>query len=169
MLEQEGQAAIFEMGEAVPDPADAATHAEVEEPAALKVPKAEKEQAQSPNPGKDDPTLAHSGKVVDFAAARDEVAKDEKKAVKQKPPVEKDKTAKPGRGCPPKDGKAAPDKTKPPKPRDKKGLLTKSSVSSQISLHATKKGAVLASFCVFNHPFQVQGHGRQEAVVLRCL
>lgn len=28
MLEQEGQAALFEMGEAVPDPADAVTHAE---------------------------------------------------------------------------------------------------------------------------------------------
>ena len=52
MLEHEGQAALFEMGEAVPDPADAVTHAEVEEPAA---------------PGKDDPAPAHSGKVVDFA------------------------------------------------------------------------------------------------------
>ena len=41
MLEHEGQAALFEMGEAVPDPADAVTHAEVEEPAAPKVPKAE--------------------------------------------------------------------------------------------------------------------------------
>ena len=60
------------------------------------------------------------GKVVDFAAARDETAKEEKKALKQKPPTEKDKTAKPGRGRPPKDGKAAPDKAKPPKPRDKK-------------------------------------------------
>ena len=56
---------------------------------------------------------AHSGKVVDFAATRDE-------AVKQKPPTAKDKAAKPGRGRPPKDGKAAPDKAKPPKPRDKK-------------------------------------------------
>ena len=120
MLEQEGQAALFEMGDAVPDPADAVTHAEVEEPAALKVPKAEKEQEQPPTPGKDDPTPAHSGEVVDFAAARDEAAKEEKKAVKQKPPAEKDKAAKPGRGRPPKDGKAAPDKAKQPKPRDKK-------------------------------------------------
>ena len=55
MLEHEGQAALFEMGEAVPDPADAVTHAEVEEPAAPEVPKAEKEQVQSPTPGKDDP------------------------------------------------------------------------------------------------------------------
>ena len=83
MLEHEGQAALFEMGEAVPDPADAVTHAEVEEPAAPEVPKAEKEQAQPPDPGKDNPTPAHSGKVVDFAVARDEAAKDEKKEVKQ--------------------------------------------------------------------------------------
>ena len=34
MLEYEGQAALFEMGETVPDPADAVTPAEVEEPAA---------------------------------------------------------------------------------------------------------------------------------------
>ena len=79
MLEQEGQAALFEMGDTVPDPADAVTHAEVEEPAAPEVPKAEKEQEQPPTPGKDDPTPAHSGKVVDFAAARDEAAKEEKK------------------------------------------------------------------------------------------
>ena len=120
MLEHEGQAALFEMGEAVPDPADAVTHAEVEEPAAPKLPKAEKAHEQPPTPGKDDPAPAHSGKVVDFAAARDEAGKEKKKAVKQKQPTEKDKAAKPGRGRPPKDGKAAPDKAKPPKPRDKK-------------------------------------------------
>ena len=120
MLEHEGQAALFEMGEAVPDPADAVTHAEVEEPAAPEVPKAEKEQEQPPTPGKDDPVPAHSGKVVDLAAARDEAAKEEKKTVKQKPPTEKGKVAKPSRGRPPKEGKAAPDKDKPLKPRDKK-------------------------------------------------
>ena len=120
MLEHEGQAALFEMGEAVPDPADAVTHAEAEEPAAPDTPKVEEEQAQPPDPGKDNPAPAHSGKVVDFAAARDEAAKEEKKAVKQKPPTEKDKPAKPGRGHPPKEGRVAPDKAKPPKPRDKK-------------------------------------------------
>ena len=103
MLEHEGQAALFEMGEAVPDPADVVTHAEVEEPAAPEVPKAEKEQEQPSTPGKDDSAPAHSGKVVDFAAARDEAAKEEKKAVKQKSPTEKDKAAKPGRGRPPKE------------------------------------------------------------------
>ena len=125
MLEHEGQAALFEMGEAVPDPADSVTHAEVDEPAAPEVPKAEKEQEQPPTPGKDAPAPAHSGKVVDFAAARDEAIKDEKKAVKQKTPTEKDKVAKSGRGRPPKEGKAAPDKPKPSKPRDKKDVLTK--------------------------------------------
>ena len=61
MLEHEGQAALFEMGDAVPDPADTVTLAEVEEPAAPEVPKAEKEQAQPPDPGEDNPTPAHSG------------------------------------------------------------------------------------------------------------
>ena len=51
MLEHEGQAALFEMGETVPDPADAVTHAEVEKPAAPEVPKAGKEQEQPPAPG----------------------------------------------------------------------------------------------------------------------
>ena len=115
MLEQEGQAALFEMGEAVSDPADAVTHAEVEEPAAPETPKAEMEQAQASDPGKDDPALAHSGKVVDFAAARDEAAKEGKKAVKQKPPTEKGKAAKPGKGRPPKTEKASPEQAKPPK------------------------------------------------------
>ena len=115
MLEHEGQAALFEMGEAVPDPADAVTHAEVEEPTAPEVSKAEKEQAQPPDPGRDDPAPAHSGKVVDFAAARDEAAKEEKKAIKQKPPKEKGKPAKPGKGRPPKTEKTAPEQTKPPK------------------------------------------------------
>ena len=115
MLEHEGQAALFEMGETVPNPADAVTHAEVEKPAALEVPKTEMEQAQPPNLGKDDPSPAHSGKVVDFAAARDEAAKEEKKAIKQKPPKEKGKPAKPGKGRPPKTEKTAPEQTKPPK------------------------------------------------------
>ena len=115
MLEQEGQAALFEMGEAVPDPADAVTRAEVEEPTAPEVPKAEKEQAQPPDPGRDDPAPAHSGKVVDFAAACDEAAKEEKKAIKQKLPKEKGKAAKPGRGRPPKAEKTAPEQVKSPK------------------------------------------------------
>ena len=115
MLEQEGQAALFEMGETMPDPADAVTHAEVDEPATPEVPKTEKEQAQPPTPSKDAPAPAHSVKVVDFAAARDEAAKEEKKAIKQKPPKEKGKAAKPGKGRPPKTEKTAPEQAKPPK------------------------------------------------------
>ena len=115
MLEHEGQAVLFEMGEAVPDPADAVTHAEVDEPATPEVPKTKKEQAQPPTPGKDAPAPAHSGKVVDFAAAREEAAKEEKKAIKQKPPKEKGKATKPGKGRPSKAEKAAPEQGKPPK------------------------------------------------------
>lgn len=115
MLEHEGQAALFEMGEAVPDPADAVTHAEVDEPATPEVPQTKKEQAQPPTPGKDAPAPAHSGKVVDFAAAREEAAKEEKKAIKQKPPKEKGKATKPGKGRPSKAEKAAPEQGKPPK------------------------------------------------------
>ena len=76
--------------------------------------------AEAPAPSKDNPAPAHSDKVVDFAAARDEVAEEEKKAVKQRPPIERNKAAKPGKGRSPKDGKAAPDMAKPPKLRDKK-------------------------------------------------
>ena len=141
MLEHEGQAALFEMGEAVPDPADVVTHAEVEEPAAPDTPKAEKEQGQPPDPGKDNPAPAHSGKVVDFAAARDEAAKEEKKAVKQKSPTEKDKAAKPGRGRPPKEGKAAPDKAKPPKPRDKKSQSKPAPEKSAVDKGGAPAGA----------------------------
>lgn len=56
MLEHEGQAALFEMGEAVPDHVDAVIHTEMEGPAAPDAPKAEKEQEQPSTPGKDDPT-----------------------------------------------------------------------------------------------------------------
>ena len=63
ILEHEGQVALFEMGEAVPDLADAVTHAKVEEePVAPEVPKAEKEQEQPPTPGKDAPAPAHSAR-----------------------------------------------------------------------------------------------------------
>ena len=119
MLEHEGQAALFEIGEAIPDAPEfpGVTIPEQSVP--------DKDDQQTASPGKDDPDPAPTGKVVDFAAARDEAAKEEKKAVKQKPPTEKDKAAKPGRGRPPKDGKAVPDKAKPSKPRDKKGVLTK--------------------------------------------
>ncbi len=61
-----------------------------------------------------------SSPLPEFVLTDAEVAKEEKEAVKQKPPAKKDKAAKPSSGHPPKEGKAAPDKVKPPKPRDKK-------------------------------------------------
>ena len=75
ILEHEGQAALFEMGEAIPD---------VSEFPGLTIPEqpeSDKDNKQTASPGKDDP--APTGKVVDFAAARDEAAKEEKKAAKQ--------------------------------------------------------------------------------------
>ena len=112
MLEHEGHAALFEMGDAVPDPADAVTHAEVEDSATPEVPKTEKEQAQPPTPSKDAPAPAHSVKVVDFAAARDETAKEEKKALKQKPPKAGKTHAAPVEKA------ASPAPEVPPTPRD---------------------------------------------------
>ena len=83
MLEHEGQAALFEMGEAVPDLADAVTHAEVEEPAAPEAPKAEKEQAQPPTPGKDDParrgSCSYGRKCRRAGAARSRVCADRRR------------------------------------------------------------------------------------------
>ena len=118
MLEHEGQAALFEMGEAVPDPADAVTHAEVEEPAAPEAPKAEMEQAQPPDPGKDAPAPAHSGKVVDFAAARDEAAKEEKRRSNRSRP--------PKRARPPSPAKAVrPRRKRQPRSRPSRPRLAK--------------------------------------------
>ena len=106
-----------------PVPAEKAAPADIAEPAAPESPgvaapeqpKPEQEPQQTATPDKDAPAPAHSGKVVDFAAARDEAAKEEKKAIKQKPPKEKGKATKPGKGRPPKTEKTAPEQTKPPK------------------------------------------------------
>ena len=116
----------------VADPAPAEKAAPVEKteptipeapgPAAPEPPKPDKEAKQTATPDKGDPTPAPSGKVVDFAAAREEAGKDKtpkQKAAKQKTPAEKDKgTAKASKGRPAKADKAAPDKAKP-QPRDK--------------------------------------------------
>ena len=106
-----------------PVPAEKAAPADIAEPAAPESPsvaapeqpKPEQEPQQTATPDKGDPAQAPFGKVVDFAAARDEAAKEEKKAIKQKPPKEKGKPAKPGKGRPPKAEKAAPEQAKPPK------------------------------------------------------
>lgn len=106
-----------------PVPAEKAAPADIAEPAvpespgvaAPEQPKPEQEPQQTATPDKGDPAQAPFDKVVDFAAARDEAAKEGKKAVKQKPPIEKGKAAKSGKGRPSKAEKAAPEQTKPPK------------------------------------------------------
>ena len=87
-----------------------------------------KNEKQTTIPGMGDP--AHSGKVVDFTAARDGATKGKptEKAAAQDKGKQADKAndaAKPRSGRPPKADKAAPDKAKP-QPRDTLGLLTKS-------------------------------------------
>ena len=80
-----------------------------------------KDEKQTTIPGMGDP--APAGKVVNFAAARDEATKGKppEKAVaqdKDKQAAKAKDAAKPRRGRPPKADKAAPDKAKP-QPRDK--------------------------------------------------
>ena len=69
ILEHEGQAALFEMGEAIPGASKfpGVTIPEQPEP--------DKNDKQVASPGKDDPAPAPTGKVVDFAAAREEAGK----------------------------------------------------------------------------------------------
>lgn len=161
MLEHEGHAALFETGEAVPDPADAVTRAEVEEPAAPEAPKTEKEQSQPPTPGKDAPAPAHSGKVLDFAAARDEAAKEEKKVARQKPPKPRDKKSqsKPApekptmdKGGAPADAEVTPE---PSAPRDATRAEKEEIVYLNLSdLHPFK-----------NHPFGVRDDAEMQGLV----
>ena len=121
ILEHEEQAALFEMGKAIPDA--------LESPGVTmpKQPDPDKDDKQTPIPGMGDPDSA--GKVVDFTAAREGAAKGKpsEKAAAQDKGKQADKVkdaAKPRRGRPPKADKAAPDKAKP-QPRDKMELLTK--------------------------------------------
>ena len=133
ILEHEGQAALFEMGEVIPDAPESPSVTIPEQP------EPDKDGKQATRPGKDDPGPAPTGKVVDFAAVREEAGKT-KPPVKEATPPNKEgkKPEQPRRGRPPKGDKSAPGKTdpakkdkatpakaKPPK-RDKMGLLTKS-------------------------------------------
>lgn len=126
ILEHEGQAALFEMGEVIPDAAESPSVTITEQP------ELDKDDKQVASPGKNDPTP--TGKVVDFAAAREEAGKTKPPAKEATPPnKEGKKPEQPRRGRPPKGDKSAPGKTdpakkdkatpakaKPPKPRDKK-------------------------------------------------
>ncbi|MFR1050964.1 MAG: hypothetical protein ACLSE7_04480 [Lachnospirales bacterium] len=123
ILEHEGQAALFEMGEAIPD---ASEYSGVTIP---EQPEPDKPEQQAPIPGK----------VVDFAAAREEAGKAAPPAKEAGPPDKEHKKpeqprrsrpskadkAAPGKTDPAKKDKAAPTKAEKPK-RDKMELLTKS-------------------------------------------
>ena len=110
ILEHEGQAALFEMGEAIPDAPESPRVAIPEQP------EPDKDDKQTASPGKDDPNPAPTDKVVDFAAAREEAGKT-KPPVKEAAPPNKEgkKPEQPRRGRPPKGDKAAPGKTAPVK------------------------------------------------------
>ena len=130
ILEHEGQAALFEMGEAIPDAPEfpGVTIPEQSVP--------DKDDKQTASPGKDDPGPAPTGKVVDFAVVRKESGKTTPQVKEATPPnKEGKKPEQPRRGRPSKGDKVAPGKTdpakkdratpaKPPK-RDKMELLTK--------------------------------------------
>ena len=110
ILEHEGQAALFEMGEAIPDAPEFPGVAIPEQ----SVP--DKDDKQTASPGKDDPDPAPTGKVVDFAAAREEAGKIKPPAKEAAPPdKEAKKPEQHRRGRPPKGDKAAPGKTAPAK------------------------------------------------------
>ena len=100
ILEHEGQAALFEKGEAIPDAPEfpGVTIPEQPEP--------DKPEQQAPTPGK----------VVDFAAAREEAGKATPPAKEVAPPdKEHKKPEQPRRGRPPKADKAASGKADPAK------------------------------------------------------
>ena len=63
ILEHEGQAALFEMGEVIPDAPESPSVTIPEQP------EPDKDGKQATRPGKDDPGPAPTGKVVDFAAS----------------------------------------------------------------------------------------------------
>ena len=139
ILEHEGQAALFEMGKAIPDAPDSPSVTIPEQP----VP--DKDDKQTASPGKDDPDPAPTGKVVDFAAVREESGKT-KPTVKEAAPPNKEgkKPEQPRRGRPSKGDKAAPGKTDPAK-KDKstpaKAKSPKRDKMSQSMAPATKEEA----------------------------
>ena len=109
-MEHEGQAALFEMGEVIPDAPESPSVTIPEQP------EPDKDGKQATRPGKDDPGPAPTGKVVDFAAVREEAGKT-KPPVKEATPPNKEgkKPEQPRRGRPPKGDKSAPGKTDPAK------------------------------------------------------
>lgn len=111
-LEHEGLAARFEIGEVGPDPGEQSIPIEPVEPVLPEQPKEEKEHPTIPD--KNTPAPEHSGKVVEFAAVRDEAENAPKEKPGKQKAADKDKAAKSGKNRPPKEDK------QPGKPRDKK-------------------------------------------------
>ena len=110
ILEHEGQAALFEMGKAIPDASDSPGVTIPEQP------EPDKDDKQTASPGKDDPGPAPTGKVVDFAVVREESGKTNPTVKEATPPnKEGKKPEQPRRGRPSKGDKAAPGKTDPAK------------------------------------------------------
>lgn len=108
ILEHEGQAALFEMGEAIPDAPESPGVTIPEQP------EPDKDDKQTASPGKDNP--GPTGKVVDFAAVREEAGKTKPSEKEAAPPDKADKKPEqPRRGRPSKGDKAAPGKTDPVK------------------------------------------------------
>lgn len=139
ILEHEGQAALFEIGEAVPDHGDPIIYVEVEESAAPEAPKAEKEKEQPSTPGNDDPAPATSGKVVDFAAAREEAGKTTPPAKESKKP-EQSRRGRPSKGDKAASGKA--DTAKKDKATPSKAEKPKRDKMSQSKAPAPKEEAI---------------------------
>ena len=139
ILEHEGQAALFEMGEVIPDAPESlsVTIPEQSEP--------DKDDKQTASPGKDDPDPAPTGKVMDFAAAREEAGKTKPPAKEATPPdKEGKKSEQPRRGRPPKGDKSAPGKTdqaKKDKATPAKAKPPKRDKMSQSKAPATKEEA----------------------------
>ena len=132
ILEHEGQVALFEMGEAIPDVSEFPGVTIPEQP------ESDKGDKQTAIPGKDDP--APTGKVVDFATAREEAGKTKSPA---KEAALSDKESKkpehPRRGRPPKGDKAAPGKTDPAK--KEKATPTKTEKSKRDKMSQSKAPA----------------------------
>ena len=174
ILEHEGQAALFEMGEAIPDVFEFPGVTIPEQP------ESDKDDKQTASPGKDDP--APTGKVVDFATAREEAGKTKSPAKEAAPPDTEAKKPEPSRrGRPPKANKAAPKAEKPK--RDKmsqsKALAPKEEAAAPTeperptqprdATRAEKEEIVYLNLSELhpfqNHPFGVRDDAEMQGLV----
>ncbi|WP_074142461.1 ParB/RepB/Spo0J family partition protein [Clostridioides difficile] len=177
-MEHEGQAALFEMGEAIPD---------APEFPGVTIP-------EQPEPDKPEQQASTPGKVVDFAAAREETGKATPPAKEVDPPdKEHKKPEQPRRGRPSKADKAAPSKADPakkdkatptkaekpkrdkmsqskaPPPRRRPPLLpSQSSPPSPVTLPEPKEEIVYLNLSEL-HPFQDHPFGVRDDAEMQGL